>query len=459
MKMATLTYDKDINHQGDGSPLMREFAPSIEKPSKTWYVWVGVLAFLVLFGMYALIRQIQEGQIITGMRDNAVWGIYTANFVFFMGLSYAGALVSCTFQLLRVKWGKPLLRMAELLTVSSLIVGAPFILFCLGRLDKIHYLFIYGRIQSPITWDVIAITTDLIFCVAFLYFTHIRDFAKLRDMPDLNVAPWRKKMYRILALDYRGLPLQKKYLHQAHDIMAAIIIPTAIIAYSLLSWLFGMSLRPGWHSTIFGPYFVITAVYSGIALMIVIMWIYRKMRKLEAYITNQHFNFMAFGLLIMSFFYAYFSFSEYITEWYNLTETNAKLLAKFFDFVQFAWPALIHIFFAIVIPIIVIGLPWFRSITSVTIVSALVVIGLWIKRYLIVVPTLETPFIPIQDVREEWVSYSPTWVELALTVAGIALMILIFVVASRIAPIIPVSEVEDKEDTDKPILKFKTQGT
>ncbi|MCK5210804.1 MAG: polysulfide reductase NrfD, partial [Cyclobacteriaceae bacterium] len=199
---------------------IKDFVHNLEKPSRKWYLWVAVLAIISLFGMYALVRQIIDGQIITGMRDNAVWGIYTANFVFFMGLSYAGALISCASQLLRIKWTKPLMRMAELLTVSSLIVGAPFILFCLGRLDRIHYLFLYGRIQSPITWDVIAISTDLVFCIAFLYFTHIRDFAKLRDYPDLKIAGWRKKMYKFLALGYRGTPDQKKYLHQAHDIMA-----------------------------------------------------------------------------------------------------------------------------------------------------------------------------------------------------------------------------------------------
>lgn len=440
------------------SNLMKAFVPSLERPSKKWYTWVILLSIIVLFGMYALLRQFQEGQIITGMRDNVPWGIYTANFVFFMGLSYAGALISCALQLLRIQWGKPLLRIAELITVSSLIVGAPFILFCLGRLDRIHFLFLHGRIQSPITWDVIAITTDLVFSIAFLYFTHIRDFARLRDMPDLKIAGWRKKFYRILALDYKGTPLQKKYLHQAHDIMAAILIPTAIIAYSLLSWLFGMSLRPGWHSTIFGPYFVVTATYSGLALMIVIMWIYRKLRHLENHITNMHFNYLAFGLVLMALFYAYFSFSEYITEWYNQTETVSKLLSKFFDFSQFGNLALIHVVFAVVAPIIIIGLPWFRTINSVTLVSVLVVIGLWVKRYLIVIPTLETPYIPMQDVRHDWVAYSPSWVELSLTLSGIALMILIFVIASKFAPIIPVAEVEDKHDEAKPVLRFKTQG-
>ena len=437
---------------------MRKLAHNLETPSRQWYLWVTFLSIVVLFGVYALIRQITDGQIITGMRDNAIWGIYTANFVFFMGLSYAGALISCGFQLMRIQWGKPLLRIAELITVSSLVVGAPYILFCLGRLDRIHYLFIYGRIQSPITWDVIAISTDLLFCAAFLYFTHIRDFAKLRDMKDLKVANWRKKMYKVLALNYKGTPLQKKYLHQAHDIMAAIIIPTAIVAYSLLSWLFAMSLRPGWHSTIFGPYFVLTATYSGLALMIVIMWLYRKSRKLEAHITNMHFNYLAFGLILLSLFYGYFTFSEYITEWYNLTNTRAKLMEKFLIFNHFGPLNWIHIGLTIVVPVIVLGAPWFRSINTVTIVSALVVIGLWVKRYLIVVPTLETPYIPIQDIRPEYVHYSISWVEWALTLSGIALMILIFTIASKIAPIIPVSEIEDVHDESKPLIRFKTQG-
>jgi Ni/Fe-hydrogenase subunit HybB-like protein len=438
--------------------LIKDFLPNLEKPTIKWYVWVAFLSIIALFGLYALVRQMMDGQVITGMRDNAVWGIYTANFVFFMGLSYAGALISCSFQLLRIKWAKPILRMAELITVSSLIVGAPFILFCLGRLDRIHYLFSYGRIQSPITWDVIAISTDLVFCIAFLYFTHIRDFAKLRDAEGFNIAPWRKKMYKYLALGYKGTPAQKKYLHQAHDIMAAIIIPTAVIAYSLLSLLFSMSLKPGWHSTIFSPYFVVTAGYSGLALLIVVMWIYRKNRNLEKYITNQHFNYFGFGLIILTFIYAYFTFSEYLTQWYNQTNTFEILMNNLVDFSQFGWLSLFHIIFAFVVPLIVLGFPWFRSINSVTIVSVFIILALWVKRYLIVIPPLENPFIPIQDIRPEYTNYTASWVEWALTFSGIAIMILIFTVASKIAPIIPVSEVADMHNEEKPRLLFKTKG-
>ena len=438
--------------------LLKEFSPQLSVDTKLGKIWLYLLVFGFLLGLFGLYWQIAFGHISTGMRDYVVWGMYIVNFIFFMGLSYAGALVSCSFQLLRVQWAKPLLRIAELITVSTLIVGAPYILFCLGRLDRIHYLLMYGRIQSPITWDVIAISTDLIFCIAFLYFTHIRDFAKLRDMQGLKVSKWRKKLYKVLALNYRGTPLQKKYLHQAHDIMAAIIIPTAVIAYSLLSWLFGMSLKPGWHSTIFGPYFVVTAAYSGIALLIIIMWLYRKSRKLEEYITNKHFNYMAFGLILMTMAYGYFTFSEYITDWYNQTSQMSTLLGKFTDISQYGALQLFHVLFTMFVPLIIIGLPWFRSINSITIVSLFIVIALWVKRYLIVVPPLETPFIPIQDVRPEYVHYSMSWVEITLTVSGLALIVLIFTIASKIAPIIPVAEVEDVEDTAKPIIRFQTKG-
>jgi len=160
----------------------------------------------------------------------------------------------------------------------------------------------------------------------------------------------------------------------------------------------------------------------------------------------------------MTLFYAYFSFSEYITNWYNMTKPRESLLETLMDMSQFGWLVIFHIVFAMIVPVIVIGIPWFRSVRSVTLVSALIVVALWIKRYLIVVPTLETPYIPIQDVRTEYVVYSASWVEIALTVAGVALMLLIFTIASKIAPIIPVAEVEDKHDEAKLKLIFKIKG-
>ncbi len=444
--------------QVKANELLLENKAFIEKPNKQWFIRVFVLAVLICIGLYALVLQVIEGHLITGMRDNVVWGVYIVNFVFILGLSYAGALIAGVFHLARVEWAKPLQRILKLITVFSLIVGPIYILLCLGRPERLFNLFLYPRIQSPITWDLIAILTDLIFCVVYLYFTYIKDFALLRDNSNsLNLYGWRKKLYKFLALGYQNTPEQTKLLNQALDIMAAIIIPTSIIAYSLLAWLFGMNLKVGWHSAMTAPFFVLSAVYSGIALLIIIMWIYRKTQKLEKVFTDNHFLYLGFALVILSLFYGYFYFSQYITDWYNLQETANRLLDKYLDFSQYGFHFSIAIFLVAFLPSIIIGLPWFRSINSIVLTSVLVLAGLWVMRYLMIVPVLETPYLPMQDFRESWVHYSATWIEWSLTIAGISAFILFFIVASKFAPIIPISEMLEKKGENKLVIFYKTR--
>ena len=396
-------------------------------------------AFLfLLFGIYGLITQITEGHIVTGMRDHVVWGVYIVNFIFFMGLSYAGALISGVLVLFKSEWRKPIIRMAELITVISLVIGPVFILFCIGRLDRLHYLILYPRIQSPITWDVIAISTDLVGCFIFLYLSFIEDFAKLRDYEELKVKPWRKKLYKVLSLDYTGTEQQKKRIKNSKIIMASMIIAIAIIVYSVLAWIFGVTLQPGWHSTIFGPYFVIAAVYSGTGLLIIIMWIFRKVYHLEDLITKKHFVNVGVLLLILAAFYGYFTFSDYLTKWYGSVKMDKLLIDILFD--QYYWLFILSNYVGVLVPIIVVGLPRLRNIRNITISAIITVIGLWINRFLIVVPTLETPYLPIQDTRPDWILYSSTWVEWSLTGAGIAVFCMIIMVASKFVPIVSISE-------------------
>ncbi|RLD75486.1 MAG: hypothetical protein DRJ15_16955, partial [Bacteroidetes bacterium] len=148
---------------------LREFRSQVERPKTISIVWIIFLTLLILWGIYALIIQITQGHIVTGMRDNVVWGIFIVNFIFFMGISYAGALISGTLHLFRTSWRKPVIRMAELITIIALFIGPLYILLCIGRLDRLPYLVLFGRIQSPITWDVIAISTDIFGCIIFLY--------------------------------------------------------------------------------------------------------------------------------------------------------------------------------------------------------------------------------------------------------------------------------------------------
>lgn len=422
------------------------FAPHMERTSLRGYIWIAFLVALIALGILALIWQIVFGHEVTGMRDNVVWGVYIVNFIFFMGISYAGALISGTLHLFRTPWRKPVIRMAEFITVISLLIGPCFILLCIGRLDKLHYLAIFGRIQSPITWDVIAISTDLFGCFIFLYLAILRDVARLRDSDWLRLPAWRKKLYKILALGYTGTPEQQQRLNRATDIMAAMVIAIAIIVYSVLAWIFSVTLQPGWHSTIFGPYFVIAAVYSGSAVLIVAMWLFRKIYHLEKYITKKHFVSVGVIMLVLAAFFGYFTFSDYLTKWYG-SEKNDEMLIRLL-FSEFYWPFIISNYVGVLLPLIVVGIGKLRNITNITLTAVVVIIALWFNRYIIVVPTLEAPYLPIQDSRPEWISYSATWVEWSLTAAGVAVFLLLFTLASKFVPIIPVSAVEaaDKKE-------------
>lgn len=424
--------------------LLSDLTPEIEKTGKSWYVVFGILLMVFITGIYGLIQQIDKGHIVTGMRDNVVWGVYIVNFIFFMGLSYAGALVSGTLHLFKTSWRAPVIRLAELITVISLAIGPFFIFFCVGRLERIPYILAFPRIQSPIVWDVIAILTDVFGAAIFLYVSFIEDFAILRDAENLKIAPWKKKMFRVLSLGYTGTPKQKKILSFSRNVMAAMIIAIAIIVYSVLAWIFGVTLQPGWHSTIFGPYFVIAAVFSGVGLLIILMAIFRKIYHLEKYITLKHFVNLGIVLFVIAAFFGYFTFSDYLTKWYGSVKMDKILIDKLFT--EFKTYFIFANYIGILTPIIIIAIPKLRTIRNITIAASIALLALWVNRYIIIVPTLETPFLPIQDTRHDWLFYSPTWVEWSLTAAGVAVFGMLFMIISKLAPIVSISELEEAEE-------------
>ncbi|HQW25595.1 MAG TPA: polysulfide reductase NrfD [Saprospiraceae bacterium] len=419
------------------------FAAQMVRISKPGMVGLAILLIIIFGGMYALVVQVIDGHIVTGMRDNVVWGIYIANFIFFIGISYAGALISGILHLLRIPWRAPIIRIAEMITVISTMIGPSYILLCMGRLDRLHHLALYGRIQSPILWDVLAISTYLTGSIIFLYLASIRDLSALRDYPFKS--KWRTKLYKFMSVDFNGNHVQNQYLDRALNIMSAIIIPLAILVHSVLAWIFGMTLRPGWHSTIFAPYFVVAAVFSGTGVLIIAMWIFRKVYHLESYITKIHFNYLGIILMILGALYAYFTFSEYLTSWYGSETWEMEVLYKLFDYNEYWWWFFFAAILGVLLPIIVILFPRFRTINSITAVSVIAVMALWVKRYLIIIPTLETPLLPLQDMRPEYIHYTVTPVEWMLTFAGIAMFILLFFLFSKFLPIVNVVKVtEDK---------------
>ncbi|MBT8221721.1 MAG: polysulfide reductase NrfD, partial [Eudoraea sp.] len=268
--------------------LVKEFAPNIIHFGALSKFWIGLLLALILTGIVAFILQVVKGHEVTGMRDNVVWGIYIINFIFFVCLSYSGAFISGILHFLKTPLKNSVMRIVEIITVLSLIIGPIFILLCIGRLDRLHYLFIYPRIQSPITWDIIAILTDLVGCFIYLYMTFIPDFAILRDNGQ-DQPLWRQKLYRFLAMNFEDTPEQRQRLNKLIRTMSVMIIVLAIVAYSVLAWIFSLTLQPGWNSTIFAPYFIVAGLYSGVGVIIIAMFLVRKYRKLDHYIRKIHF--------------------------------------------------------------------------------------------------------------------------------------------------------------------------
>ena len=461
---------KRMNLDSKSSRMLKEFTPHLESVSRNGKITLTILGLVILVGFYALYKQLFEGHIVTGMRDNVVWGLYIANFIFFIGISYAGALISGILHLLRVPWRTPIIRIAEIITVISTIIGPTYILLCMGRIDRLQNLLLFGRIQSPITWDVIAITTYLTGSIIFLYLATIRDFALLRDNP-LKVAKWRNPLYKLLAVGFKNTPRQNELLGRTTDLLSIIIIPLAIIVHSVLAWIFGMTLRPGWHSTIFAPYFVVAAVYSGTGVLIIAMWVFRKIYHLESYLTKIHFRYLGIILLILGALYGYFTFSEYLTSWYGSEKWEMEVLHKLFDPSGYWWWFFFSAFIGVLLPITIIAIPKFRTINAITFASVIAVVALWIKRYLIIIPTLEATLMPVHDLRPEYVHYSPTWVEWSITLAGVAMFILLFFLISKFIPIIPTMKVEEgkdysrlrklvkEKDLKKRVLEFKRKST
>lgn len=418
--------------------------PNIETFNKKNLFWTVLFLLSIAVGAYALYLQIAKGHGVTGMRDNVVWGLFIVNFIFFIGLSYAGAIIAGVLHLFKVSWGKPIVRLAQLMTIISVVVGPVFILLCVGRFDRLHHLFIYPRIQSPMTWDVMAVLTFFAGAVLFWYMGMIRDFAVYRDA-GLKIPAWKQKLYKFLAIGYRGAASQKRHLIISQNLLAIIMIPLSIIVASILSWIFGMTLRPGWHSTIFGPYFVLGALYSGVGVLIVSMWVYRKMYALDRYFTDRHFNYLGYAMMVLGAAYGYFTFSEYFTAWFGSAKWDNEVIHKLFSMQEYGgWTFFANVA-GILLPIIIVAIPSTRKPGWITLSAFVMVMALWVKRYLIIVPTLESPALPMQDTRAEFVKYTATWPEWALTIAGVATFLLFFTLMSKLVTVVPVSGLEESQ--------------
>lgn len=410
--------------------------------------WLAMLIGVCGAALVAWIVQLRLGLSVTGMRNYVSWGVYMANFVFFIGISHAGTLISAILRVTDANWRRPITRMAEAITVFALMVGAPMVIIDMGRPERVLNVIEHGRLQSPILWDVVSITTYLTGSMLYLYVAMIPDMPILARRARERGARGLEWMYAALSLGFRDTPQQRRRLGLALGAMAVIIIPVAVSVHTVVSWVFGMTLRPGWHSTIFGPYFVIGAIFSGTAAIITAMALFRRAYRLERYLRPEHFRYLAKLLLVLALLYAYFTLSEYLTAWYGGLESDGRLLKLLAGRNPYGASFWLWVVLGLFAPIALLMFPSRRSLGAIVTASILINIGMWLKRYLIVVPTLLTPYIPAEaaDVHPR---YFPSGVEWLITAGAFTTFLLLFTVFSRIFPILSIWETaEDVSEKD-----------
>jgi Ni/Fe-hydrogenase subunit HybB-like protein len=412
-------------------------------------IWVGALIVICLFGAFAYYRQLRYGLIVTHMRDYVSWGIYISNFVFFVAISLVGSLITAVFRLANVKWSTPLTRIAEIIAVSAIVFAALIIIVDMGRPERFVNLFLHGRLQSPIVWDVIVITTYFFISILLLYFPLLPDLKILIKNKENN-GKQLNKLYKFQGSFWKGTKEQFVISDKAINILCILIVPVAFSIHTVTSWLFATTYRPGWDSTNFGAYFISGAFLVGAGGVVVAMYVFRWAYKLEKYITEIHFEKMGRVVVLLALLYLYFNVNEYLIPAFKMKKPEEAHLTELFsgEFAPLFWFA---IMIGMIIPIIILIFKKGRKPLPMFIAGVMVVIGAWFKRYLIVTPTLLHPFLPMQNVPEAYMHYFPSWEEWAIAMGSLAGALLIITFFARIYPIVPIEEtiIEQTEQHEK----------
>ncbi|MCX2720380.1 NrfD/PsrC family molybdoenzyme membrane anchor subunit [Lentiprolixibacter aurantiacus] len=422
------------------SPREKDLLSHITSTSLKYKIWIAVLLVFVVFGLIGYYRQLKFGLVVTAMRDYTSWGIYISNFVFFVAISLVGSLFSSILKLNKNEWSRPLTRISEIIAVSAIICAAVIIIVDMGRPDRFFYVIRYLRIQSPIIWDVIIISTYLVISFLLLYISMLPDLGLCRDRLT-SVPRWKKKLYRILALNWNDNPRQWKKLQKINKILAITVLPVAFAIHTITSWLFATTWRPGWDSTNLGPYFVSGAFMAGAAIIIVAMYFIREHMNLGRYITQGHFDKMSKLLVLLSLVYLYFNINEYLGPAFKMVGVEGEHITELFvgNYAPMYWLVQIG---GLVLPIILLLFKPLRKPLPAFVISMLVLLGAWFKRFLIVIPSLQHPYLPIQGVDESYLHYNPTWEEWAITISSFAWFLLIITFLVKIFPVIPVKKEE-----------------
>ena len=417
---------------------------TLGRPGRTYVLAVAGLLAVLALGLYAFTRQVRTGLGVAGYQPPILWGVYITNFVFWIGITHSGTLVSAVLFLLRARWRTGVARASEAMTVFAIMTGALFPIVHLGRPWLFYWLLPYPNerqlwvnFRSPLIWDLFAIMAYLTVSVAFLYVGLLPDIATARD----RIRDWRRPIYRLLSLGWSGTGRQWWHYNSLYGLLAALAVPLAVSVHSVVSWDFATTLVPGWHSTIFAPYFVAGAIFSGVAMMITLLAPMRTLLGLEAYMRERHFDNLGKLLLMMSLLMSYCYATEYFTAWYSGSrfEQGTYLARLTGQYAPLTWTVLAC---NSAVPLALFARRVRTFLPVLFAVAVLVNVGMWLERYVIIVSSLASNFDPATSTD----LYRPTWVEGAITAASFALFFLFFLVFVKLFPPVAMNEIREQAE-------------
>jgi len=332
----------------------------------------------------------------------------------------------------------PVTRIAESITVVALVTGGLMVIIDMGRPLRLYQLFLNGNWQSPLMWDMMAITIYLTASVIYLLVPMVPDLAFFRDHLDGEVPRVQSWAYGVLSFGWNGNPVQRRALLRSIALLMVLIIPIAVSVHTVVSWIFAMTLRVSWNSTIFGFFFVTGAIFSGIAALIIVLAVVRRRLHLEEYITELHFKYLGYLLLTAAMVMLYSNASEFITKGYHASEDDLFAFRELFvtEFAPLYW---FYFFGGLVLPILIVTFKRTRTITGLVVASAFVLVAMFIERYFIVVAGMRVPLMPY-----EAASYGPTWVEWSIFAAGLALFMLLLTLFTKYFPVLAIWEMKEE---------------
>lgn len=427
--------------------------PTEGRPQIGWLIGMGIANVLLLLGVSMMLYTIWFGIGTWNLNRTIGWGWDITNFVWWVGIGHAGTLISAVLLLFRQKWRTAVNRSAEAMTIFAVICAGSYPLLHAGRPWLIYWVFplpntygsLWSNFNSPLLWDVFAISTYLTVSLVFWYVGLIPDLATIRD----RAVGLRRKIYGLMSFGWNGSAKGWQRFESVSLILAGLSTPLVLSVHTIVSFDFATSVIPGWHTTIFPPYFVAGAVFSGFAMVQTLLIIMRKSMRLEQYITLNHIDVMNKIILVTGSIVGSAYITEFFIAWYSAVPYERYAFVNR-AFGPYWWAYWTMMTCNVITPQLFWSRKLRRSLTASFIISIFVNIGMWFERFVIIVTSLHRDYLP-----SSWLMYSPTWVEICMYIGSLGLFFTLFFLFAKFLPVIAVAEVKSiyKTSSEEEIAK------